>query len=93
MLFRNMFLEKHLWFVFFFLVSFLSVHFSVHFSVRFSVRFSCNSVLRQSPETFPSTFSCAAMNGIPPEITDRAETLARLTARGEDLLYACAVMS
>ena len=33
------------------------------------------------------------MNGIPPEITDRAENLARLAARGEDLLSACAVMS
>lgn len=35
---------------------------------------------------------CAAMNGIGPEIVRRAEELVLMTARGEDLVAACAIM-
>jgi DNA mismatch repair protein MSH5 len=37
--------------------------------------------------------SCAAMNGINQAIVDRANELASLSARGENLIAACAVLS
>lgn len=37
--------------------------------------------------------SCAAMNGISQSIVDRANELASLAARGENLVAACAIVS
>ena len=36
--------------------------------------------------------SCAALNGVPPEIVKHAENLVLLAIRGEDLVAACSTM-
>jgi DNA mismatch repair protein MSH5 len=36
--------------------------------------------------------SCAAINGVPPELVQRAEELVLLSMRGEDLVAACCQM-
>lgn len=38
-------------------------------------------------------FSCAAMSGIDKQIVDRANELASLSARGENMIAACAILS
>lgn len=40
-----------------------------------------------------NVISCAAINGVEPAVVDRAEELVLLSARGEDLVTACARMS
>ncbi|KAJ9201270.1 hypothetical protein DTO164E3_3577 [Paecilomyces variotii] len=50
-----------------------------------------NFVLGRSSESFGTI--CAAMNGIPPAIVDRANEIAALSARGENLVAVCAKMS
>ncbi|KAJ9303252.1 hypothetical protein DTO271G3_626 [Paecilomyces variotii] len=50
-----------------------------------------NFVLGRSTESLGTI--CAAMNGIPPAIVDRANEIAALSARGENLVAVCAKMS
>jgi hypothetical protein len=38
-------------------------------------------------------YSCAAINGIDPAIISRANEIASLSARGENIVAACAVLS
>ena len=38
-------------------------------------------------------YSCAAINGIDPAIVSRANKIASLSARGENIVAACAVLS
>jgi hypothetical protein len=38
-------------------------------------------------------YSCAAINGIDPAIVSRANEIASLSARGENIVAACAVLS
>jgi hypothetical protein len=40
-----------------------------------------------------SRYSCAAINGIDPAIVSRANEIASLSARGENIVAACAVLS
>lgn len=46
-----------------------------------------------SISTKPAGYSCAAIAGINPNIVSRANELATLSARGENLIAACAVLS
>lgn len=48
--------------------------------------------LREGRSTSSFGTACAAMNGIPVEIVKRAEELILMSARGEDLVEACAIM-
>lgn len=38
-------------------------------------------------------YSCAAINGIDPAIVSRANEIATLSARGENVVAACAILS
>lgn len=42
--------------------------------------------------TMLNLHSCAAINGVPPELVQRAEDLILLSMRGEDLVAACCQM-
>lgn len=52
-----------------------------------------SSLERLGKSLLTFSYSCAAMNGISPSIVDRANELASLAARGENLVAACAVVS
>lgn len=58
----------------------------------------CTSYLLSCPHSFrlkliELRYSCAAINGIDPAIVSRANEIAFLSARGENIVAACAVLS